>query len=183
MPGFNEEEEDDSATEDMWEPWDEIPVPQGAIDFPWQLPEGHGAFRHMFLCLLYRSASFTGGTPLKHSFRGGTPLKEPPMHTAKRKSGSAGGVAGSSIGSMGSVETWTVSCLIAGKVARKMQPPGSEGRSGEEPSLAEGKWEPGLRRHSGPSSMMPIERTLECNKKNMIKTKKRMMIQIITKKY
>ena len=166
-PGFNEEEEEDESalTDDYWEPWDEMPVPEGAIDYPWQLHEGHRAFRHMFLCLLYRSASFTGGTPVKHSFRGGTPLKEPPMHTAKRKSGSAGGVTGSSIGSMGSVEMWTVSCPIAGQLARKMQLPGSEGRSGEEPSMAGGKCQPGLRRHSRPRTMMPIERQLECNKK------------------
>ena len=171
-PGFDEqEEEDDSAnTEDMWEPWDDMPVPEGATDYPWQLHEGHRALRHMFLCLLYRSASFTGGTPLKHSFRGGTPLKEPPMHTAKKKSGSAGGVAGSSIGSMGSAETVTVGCLIAGKVARKMQPPGSEGRSGEEPSMAGGNWDPGLRRHSRPSTLMLIGKKLECKKKKKDET-------------
>ena len=177
-PGFDEQEEDDDSanTEDMWEPWDDMPVPEGATDYPWQLHEGHRGLRHMFLCLLYRSASFTGGTPVKHSFRGGTPLKEPPMHTAKRKSGSAGGVTGSFTGSMGSVEMWTVSCPIAGQLARKMQLPGSGGRSGEEPSMAGGKCQPGLRRHSRPRTMMPIERQLECNKK-------RKMRQIITKKY
>ena len=83
------EDDEDLQTEDFDElqPWDLIPVPEGAITFPEHLPQTSPIFRHIFL----------GGCPLPSlkeviaSFRGGTPLEESVIHaySKNKKSSSA----------------------------------------------------------------------------------------------